>query len=161
MRLPAVPLPVVWLMPSRARASLSSSTASGASIRGGYITAKSWSSIGGKWLEMLKDVAPAVSRVLVILQPRNIGQQSLLRAIEARLGSTQSRPSSTAHQPSKGRASPSEEATATEGRRKRTSTNMSKPRGWQMPSSIRFCVPPRAAACGHTHGAAALVEAIR
>jgi len=32
---------------------------------------------------MLKDVAPAVSRVLVILQPGNIGQQSLLRAIQA------------------------------------------------------------------------------
>jgi putative ABC transport system substrate-binding protein len=40
------------------------------------------SAIGGKWLEMLKDVAPAVSRVLIILQPGNIGQQSLLRAIE-------------------------------------------------------------------------------
>jgi len=39
-------------------------------------------SIGGKWLGMLKEVAPATKRVLVILQPENIGQQSLLKAIE-------------------------------------------------------------------------------
>ena len=52
---------------------------------GGVLTgfANYESAIGGKWLEMLKDVAPAVSRVLVILQPGNIGQQSLLRAIQA------------------------------------------------------------------------------
>ena len=51
---------------------------------GGVLTgfANYESAIGGKWLEMLKDVAPAVSRVLIILQPGNIGQQSLLRAIE-------------------------------------------------------------------------------
>ena len=39
-------------------------------------------SIAGKWLEMLKEVAPATKRVLVILQPGNIGQQSLLQAFE-------------------------------------------------------------------------------
>ena len=38
--------------------------------------------IGGKWLEMLKEVAPATRRMLVILGRRNIGQQSLLKAIE-------------------------------------------------------------------------------
>jgi len=51
---------------------------------GGVLTgfAKYESAIGGKWLEMLKDVAPATSRVLVILQSGNIGRQSLLRTIE-------------------------------------------------------------------------------
>jgi len=39
-------------------------------------------SIAGKWLEMLKEVAPATKRVLVILQPGNIGQQSLLQVFE-------------------------------------------------------------------------------
>jgi len=39
-------------------------------------------SIAGKWLELLKEVAPATKRVLVILQPGNIGQQSLLQAFE-------------------------------------------------------------------------------
>jgi putative ABC transport system substrate-binding protein len=52
---------------------------------GGNVTgfANYVASIGGKWLEMLKEVAPASKRVLVILQPANIGQQSLLRGIEA------------------------------------------------------------------------------
>jgi putative tryptophan/tyrosine transport system substrate-binding protein len=39
-------------------------------------------SIGGKWLGLLKEAAPAVSRVLVLLSPGNIGQQGLLRATE-------------------------------------------------------------------------------
>ena len=36
-------------------------------------------SIAGKWLEMLKEVAPATKRVLVILQPGNIGQHHYCR----------------------------------------------------------------------------------
>jgi putative tryptophan/tyrosine transport system substrate-binding protein len=40
-------------------------------------------SIGGKWLEMLKQAAPAASRVLVILAPGNLAQQGFLQAIEA------------------------------------------------------------------------------
>jgi putative ABC transport system substrate-binding protein len=52
---------------------------------GGNVTgfANYESAIGGKWLEMLKEIAPSIARVLVILEPGNIGQQSLLRAIEA------------------------------------------------------------------------------
>ncbi len=40
-------------------------------------------SFGGKWVETLKQAAPDIKRVLVIMEPRNIGQQALLRAIEA------------------------------------------------------------------------------
>jgi putative ABC transport system substrate-binding protein len=40
-------------------------------------------SIGGKWLSMLKEAAPAVSRVLVIAQPGNLGQLGLLRGTQA------------------------------------------------------------------------------
>jgi ABC-type uncharacterized transport system substrate-binding protein len=39
-------------------------------------------SMGGKWLETLKEVAPGIKRVLVILGPRNIGQRGFLKAIE-------------------------------------------------------------------------------
>jgi putative ABC transport system substrate-binding protein len=39
--------------------------------------------MGGKWLEMLKEVAPDIKRVLVILGLDSIGQLSILRAIEA------------------------------------------------------------------------------
>jgi putative ABC transport system substrate-binding protein len=39
--------------------------------------------MGGKWLEMLKEVAPGIKRVLVILPPGNPGIQGLLRAVEA------------------------------------------------------------------------------
>jgi putative ABC transport system substrate-binding protein len=40
-------------------------------------------SIGGKWLSMLKEAAPSISRVLVIAQPRNLGQLGLLRGTQA------------------------------------------------------------------------------
>jgi putative ABC transport system substrate-binding protein len=40
-------------------------------------------SMGGKWLEMLKEVAPGIKRVLVILAPDSSGQLAFLRAIEA------------------------------------------------------------------------------
>jgi putative ABC transport system substrate-binding protein len=39
--------------------------------------------MGGKWLELLKEVAPDIKRVLVILGLDSIGQLSILRAIEA------------------------------------------------------------------------------
>jgi putative ABC transport system substrate-binding protein len=39
--------------------------------------------IGGKWLQMLKEVAPGIKRVLVILFLASSGQQGLLRAIAA------------------------------------------------------------------------------
>jgi putative ABC transport system substrate-binding protein len=39
--------------------------------------------MGGKWLEMLKEVAPGMKRLLVILFRASSGQQSFLRVIEA------------------------------------------------------------------------------
>jgi putative tryptophan/tyrosine transport system substrate-binding protein len=39
-------------------------------------------SFGGKWLEMLKEAAPATKRVLVILLPGNLAQQGVMRVIE-------------------------------------------------------------------------------
>ena len=39
--------------------------------------------MGGKWLEMLKEVAPGIKRVLVILPPGNPGIEGLQRAVEA------------------------------------------------------------------------------
>ena len=39
--------------------------------------------MGGKWLEMLKEIAPSIDRVLVVLLPGNPGIQGLLRAVEA------------------------------------------------------------------------------
>jgi ABC-type uncharacterized transport system substrate-binding protein len=39
--------------------------------------------MGGKWLEILKEVAPGIKRVLVVLPPGNPGIQGLLRAVEA------------------------------------------------------------------------------
>jgi putative ABC transport system substrate-binding protein len=40
-------------------------------------------SIGGKWLALLKEAAPAIRRVLVIAQPGNLGQLGLLRGTQA------------------------------------------------------------------------------
>jgi putative tryptophan/tyrosine transport system substrate-binding protein len=40
-------------------------------------------SIGGKWLEMLIEVAPSIKRVLVILSPENAGAAGLQQAINA------------------------------------------------------------------------------
>jgi len=39
-------------------------------------------SIGGKWLEVLKEIAPGVTRVLVVLNPDNYTSLGLLRTIE-------------------------------------------------------------------------------
>jgi putative tryptophan/tyrosine transport system substrate-binding protein len=39
-------------------------------------------SMGGKWLEVLKQVAPDIKRVLAIWTPGNIGQQGFLRELE-------------------------------------------------------------------------------
>jgi putative tryptophan/tyrosine transport system substrate-binding protein len=39
--------------------------------------------IGGKWLQLLKEVAPETKQVLVLFNPGNIGHQGLLRSIEA------------------------------------------------------------------------------
>jgi putative ABC transport system substrate-binding protein len=39
-------------------------------------------SIGGKWLDLLKQIAPDVTRVLVVFLPGNAGNLGLLRAIE-------------------------------------------------------------------------------
>jgi len=39
-------------------------------------------SVGGKWLGLLKEAAPDVGRVLVILAPGNIGHEGFLRAME-------------------------------------------------------------------------------
>ena len=39
--------------------------------------------IAGKWLDILKDMAPSVTRAIIILSPGNIGSQGLLRGIEA------------------------------------------------------------------------------
>jgi putative ABC transport system substrate-binding protein len=40
-------------------------------------------SMGGKWLEILKEAAPGITRILVIMPPGNIGSQGLLRAIDS------------------------------------------------------------------------------
>src|SRR5215472_6737186 len=40
-------------------------------------------SIGGKWLSMLKEAAPAIRRVLALAQPGNLGQLGLLRGTQA------------------------------------------------------------------------------
>jgi putative ABC transport system substrate-binding protein len=40
-------------------------------------------SIGGKWLQTLKEVAPSIRRVLVVLLPGDPAHQGFLRAIEA------------------------------------------------------------------------------
>ena len=40
-------------------------------------------SMGGKWAELLKEAAPGIKRVLVIMGPGNSAQQGTLRAIEA------------------------------------------------------------------------------
>lgn len=40
-------------------------------------------SIGGKWVELLKEVVPSLSRVMVILNPENYTSRSLLRIIES------------------------------------------------------------------------------
>jgi putative ABC transport system substrate-binding protein len=39
--------------------------------------------IAGKWLDLLKNMAPSVTRALIILSPGNIGSQGLLRGMEA------------------------------------------------------------------------------
>jgi putative tryptophan/tyrosine transport system substrate-binding protein len=39
--------------------------------------------IGGKWLQLLEEVAPETKQVLVLFNPENIGHQGLLRGIEA------------------------------------------------------------------------------
>lgn len=40
-------------------------------------------SVGGKWLELLKQIAPGVDRLLVLMQPDNDGNRGLLHAIES------------------------------------------------------------------------------
>jgi putative ABC transport system substrate-binding protein len=40
-------------------------------------------SMGGKWLELLKEIAPGVNRVLLFVNPGNVGNQRLLAGIEA------------------------------------------------------------------------------
>jgi len=39
-------------------------------------------SIGSKWLEILKEMAPGIARVLVLTTPDNVGSAGLLRAVE-------------------------------------------------------------------------------
>jgi putative ABC transport system substrate-binding protein len=39
--------------------------------------------IGGKWLELIRDTAPGLTRVLVIFEPDNLSQPAYLQAIEA------------------------------------------------------------------------------
>ena len=52
---------------------------------GGNITgfANFESSLGGKWLGFLKEIAPQLTRVLIVMNPDNPGSRSLLRSIEA------------------------------------------------------------------------------
>jgi putative ABC transport system substrate-binding protein len=40
-------------------------------------------SIGGKWLELLKEAAPALNRVMILLNPENYTSQALRRTIES------------------------------------------------------------------------------
>jgi putative ABC transport system substrate-binding protein len=53
-------------------------------------------SISGKWLELLKEIAPATTRVLVLLNPNNMANLLRLRAIEASAPSFNVRVSSSA-----------------------------------------------------------------
>jgi len=53
-------------------------------------------SISGKWLELLKEVAPATTRVLVLLNANNVANLTRLRAIEASAPSLNVRVSSSA-----------------------------------------------------------------
>jgi putative tryptophan/tyrosine transport system substrate-binding protein len=53
-------------------------------------------SISGKWLELLKEVAPATTRVLVLLNANNVANLTRLRAIEASAPSVNVRVSSSA-----------------------------------------------------------------
>ena len=52
---------------------------------GGNITGFSnfESSLGGKWLELLKQIAPQLTRVLVVMNPDNLGSRALLHTIDA------------------------------------------------------------------------------
>jgi putative ABC transport system substrate-binding protein len=38
--------------------------------------------MGGKWLELLRDIAPRLSRALVLLNPENVSAPAMLRAVE-------------------------------------------------------------------------------
>ena len=53
-------------------------------------------SISGKWLELLKEIAPATTRVLVLLYANNVAHLTRLRAIEASAPSLNVRVSSIA-----------------------------------------------------------------
>jgi putative tryptophan/tyrosine transport system substrate-binding protein len=53
-------------------------------------------SISGKWLELLKEIAPATTRVLVLLNANNVANLTWLRAIEASAPSLNVRVSSSA-----------------------------------------------------------------
>jgi ABC-type uncharacterized transport system substrate-binding protein len=53
-------------------------------------------SISGKWLELLKEIAPATTRVLVLLNANNVANLTRLRAIEASAPSLNVRLSSAA-----------------------------------------------------------------
>ena len=53
-------------------------------------------SISGKWLELLKEIAPATTRVLVLLNANNVANLTRLRAIEASAPSLNVRVSSSA-----------------------------------------------------------------
>ena len=53
-------------------------------------------SISGKWLELLKEAAPATTRVLVLLNANNVANLTRLRAIEASAPSLNVRVSSSA-----------------------------------------------------------------
>src|SRR5438270_13510002 len=53
-------------------------------------------SVSAKWLELLKEIAPGINRVLVMVNAGNIANASRLRAIEASAPSLRVRVSSSA-----------------------------------------------------------------
>ena len=39
--------------------------------------------IGGKWVELLKEIAPGLTRIAIVIDPQNINQVRYVRSVEA------------------------------------------------------------------------------
>jgi hypothetical protein len=48
--------------------------------------------IGGKWLEILKEIAPSITRVAVIMQAGHVAAAGIFRAMESRSSSYTTNP---------------------------------------------------------------------
>jgi ABC-type uncharacterized transport system substrate-binding protein len=74
-------LPIVFV---EASDPLSSGLVKSLAHPGGNVTGFAFSefSVGSKWLETLKEIAPQIERVLVLMIPDNVGSAGLLHAVE-------------------------------------------------------------------------------